>query len=136
MFFLGGGYNRRFRFGWGGGRFGRFRRFGRQARYGDGGRHVSCAGCFFILSLILAIGLGIGGAVMLASSSEDTRANRIGAYDDYVVSWKDYVRLQKYSAPPTVLVEAAVICNNQPGGKRSLQLLGLLSLSAASSQSR
>ena len=106
------------------GRWGGFRhRVGRwRTNYSSGGGHVSCAGCIFILFVISAIGFGIGGAVMLAGSSEDTRTDRIDAYNQYLYAWKNFVSTESEFQAPPVLMETQVICNNNPGGKQNYSL--------------
>jgi len=97
-------------------RFGRG--FGRRGRitYGDGRGRISCAGCMFILCIVFGSILGTIGFAFVASSKQDTRKDRIEAYNDYALTWKDFVRNKKYSDPPQVTLETAVICNNSPGG--------------------
>ncbi len=96
----------------------RFSRPGRGWRYSSGGSgHVSCAGCCFIVTVIAALILGITGGVFIAGAREDTRGQRIDAYNDYLLGWPDYVRNQKLGNPIDVVVETMVSCNNNPGGR-------------------
>ena len=115
------------------GRFGRFGRFGYRfgrrfggrreryapdgTRYASSGSHVSCAGCLFILCVVAAVCLIIPGIVFVSKTGEDERRDRIDSFNDYARNWRAFVKNKKYDdSPPTVVLQAQVICNNNPGG--------------------